>query len=565
MRSSTSSKIAVVVNIAFLSLMLTACGVKITTSTDVVKPSETQASRMLAQATFGPTADEITRMESIGTSAWFNDQFAKPQTLHFTYMNQVQSQLAAGQTVTQNHFFESFWKTAAQGDDQLRQRVAYALSQILVISYQNDTLANMPRGVAHYYDTLGAFAFGNYRDLLEAVTLHPMMGNYLSALRNQKTQGARVPDENYAREIMQLFTIGLVKLNQDGSATTEATYNNDDIKGLAKVFTGWSWAGTDKTNGRFFGNNTPAPDPERDWKPMQNYSAFHELVYDENAPAIPKSVLLSDAINGRTIPQNTSGEASLKIALDALFNHPNVGPFIGRQLIQRLVTSNPSPAYITRVSAAFANNGQGVRGDMKAVIRAILLDPEALTAPDSANPNVGKLREPVLRLANWMRAFNASSASGRFLQSNNTDNTANSLGQTPMRSPSVFNFYRPDYQPPNTALATANLDAPEMQTTEETSVVGYLNFMRGVVQNGTGVSNEIKANYATELQLAATPELLVNRVNLLLMQNQMSDSLRSKILTAINSVPNNSALNTANRVYLAVYLTMASPEYLVQK
>lgn len=553
--------------VALLSLLLAACGIKVTTSSDVISPSESQASRILTQATFGATAEEIKRLETIGTSAWFNDQFARPQKLHFAYMNQVQNQLAAGQNISQNNFFESFWQQAITGDDQLRQRVTYALSQILVISFQNDTLASMPRGVANYYDTLAAHAFGNYRDLLEAITLHPMMGNYLSALRNQKTVGARVPDENYAREIMQLFTIGLVKLNLDGTTTNEATYNNTDIQGLAKVFTGWSWAGADKSDRRFFGNDTPTPDPARDWKQMQNYPQFHET-FDVDPTATPKSVLLSDVVNGRTIPQNTTGEASLQIALDALFNHPNVGPFIGRQLIQRLVTSNPSPAYISRVSAAFNNNGQSVRGDMKAVIKAILLDPEALdptTQPNYDANKAGKLREPVIRLANWGRAFKVSSSSGRFLQSGNTDNTLNSLGQTAMRSPSVFNFFRPDYQPPNTGLSIAQLNAPEMQITEETSVVGYLNFMRDVIPNGSGISRDIKANYATELQLAGTPTLLLDRVNLLLMQNQMSDSLREKILAAINSVPNVTAANSANRVYLAIYLTMASPEYLVQK
>lgn len=534
--------------VALFSAMLTACGVEVTTTTDVVQPSAVQSSRMLTQGTFGPTVAEIRRMETMGTAAWFNDQFAKPQTLHLAYMNRVQASLAAGQRLDEDHFLESFWQQAIRGDDQLRQRVAFALSQIFVISFQNDTLASNPRGVAHYYDTLGAYAFGNYRDLLEAVTLHPMMGNYLSSLRNQKTVGARVPDENYAREIMQLFSIGLRQLNQDGTDTSSpatATYTNDDIKGLAKVFTGWSWAGSDKSAGRFFGNNSPAPDPNRDWLPMQNYPAYHET--------------LAKDFLGVSIPANTSGEASLKIALDTLFNHPNVGPFIGRQLIQRLVTSNPSPAYVARVAAAFANNRQGVRGDMKAVIKAILLDADAMTPP--TGNTAGKLREPVIRLTNWMRAFHANSSSGSF-RLTSLDNTLNSLGQTPMRSPSVFNFYRPEYQPPNTSIATANIVAPEMQITEETSVVGYLNFMRDTIPNGTGTSRDIRPDYSAELALAATPDLLLDRINLLLLQNQMSATLRGQILTAINANPANSA---ANKVYLAIFLTMASPEYLVQK
>jgi uncharacterized protein (DUF1800 family) len=534
--------------IALFTALLTACGgseTTTTTSSNTVHPTPAQASRLLSQASFGPTTTEINRVVQMGTAAWISDQFQKPQKLHFVYMNAAQNYLPAGQEVRQEQFFESFWQQAINGDDQLRQRVAFALSQIFVISYQNSTLAYDARGVAHYYDTLGRHAFGNFRELLEAVTLHPMMGNYLSALANQKTAGTRVPNENYAREIMQLFTIGLRQLDQYGEDTIPPaeTYTSDDIKGLAKIFTGWSWGGPDKSSTRFWGGN---PDANRDWLPMQNYPNYHET--------LPKKFLTAD------IPANTSGEASLKIALDTLFNHPNVGPFIGKRLIQRLVTSNPSPAYVGRVAAVFADNGQGVRGDMKAVIKAVLMDTEALN-PAPTDNNAGKIREPVLRLANWMRAFHATSVSGRF-QMGEHDDPLWGLAQTPMRSPSVFNFYRPEYRPPNTNIATNNKFSPEMQITEEMSVTGYLNFMRDAVQNGTGISNDIRADYSAELALAATPGLLLDRINLLLMQNQMSATLRSQILAAINSNPSNS---DNNRVYLAVFLTMASPEYIVQK
>ncbi len=532
-----------------LTALLSACsGESTTTTSDAVHPTPTEASRILSKGTFGPTVGEVDRLVNMGASAWFGDQFSKPQrieTLHFVYMNAAQAALPAGQRISEEQFLESFWKQAVTGDDQLRQRVAFALSQIFVISFQNNTLADNPRGVAQYYDMLGAYAFGNFRTLLEQVTLHPMMGNYLSSLRNQKTVGARLPDENYAREVMQLFTIGLKQLNQDGTDTTippTPTYNADDIKGLAKVFTGWSWYGPDKSQTRFFGGN---PDPDRDWKPMQNYPNYHE--------PLPKTFL------GVTIPANTSGEESLRIALDTLFNHPNVGPFIGKQLIQRLVTSNPSPAYVGRVAAAFSNNGQGVRGDLRAVIKAVLLDTEAMTF--STSPSAGKLREPVIRLANWMRAFNATSVSGRFPMGN-LDDPLREIGQTPMNSPTVFNFFRPDYTPPNSSIAAANLVAPEMQITEETSVVGYLNYMRNAIPNGVGTTNDIKANYSAELALANTPEQLVDRVNLLLLQNNMSTGLRGQILGAINANPSNSAQNKVN---LAIFLTMASPEYLVQK
>ena len=528
-----------------------------TTTSPADIPTQPQAARMLAQATFGATPQDIDHLTAAGYSAWIDEQFGKPQMLHRNYMDSITT---SGANLSQNNFFESFWQQAIMGEDQLRQRVAFALSQIFVISFQDSTVANYPRGVASYYDMLAADAFGNYRQLLEDATRHPMMGIYLTSLHNQKESGSRVPDENYAREVMQLLSIGLYQLNQDGSQKLVdnkpvETYSNADIKGLAKVFTGWSWAGPDKSDSRFFGGS---PDANRDWMPMQSYPKYHSVS--------DKQFL------GVTIPAQGSPnpEGDLKIALDTLFNHPNVGPFIGRQLIQRLVTSNPSPQYVARVAAAFANNGSGVRGDMKAVIKAILLDPEARADVDPATPNAGKLREPVVRLANWMRAFHATSASGRFLLGS-LDDPLTQLGQTPMRSPSVFNFYRPGYVPPNTSIAAAGLVSPEMQITAETSVVGYLNFMRDVIPNGTGSSRDVKPDYTNELALADTPDKLVDRVNLLLMGNQMSAALRSQIIAAVSSVAisatNATSAATArkNRVCLAIFLAMASPEYIVQK
>jgi uncharacterized protein (DUF1800 family) len=521
-------------------------------------PSRVEASRMLGQATFGPTVADIDHLTATGYRAWLAEQFGKPQKSHRTYIDAVTA--ASGGPATQNHFFASFWQQAATGEDQLRQRVTFALSQIFVISFQDGTLAGQPRGVAAYYDTLAAHAFGNYRDLLEAVSRHPMMGIYLSALRNRKEAGARVPDENYAREVMQLLSIGLYELNQDGSPKLRdnrplETYTNADISGLAKVFTGWSWAGPDTSNQRFFGDNAA---PNRDWLPMQGYPQYHST---------SDKIFLGVTLGGQAA---ATPEASLKIALDRLFQHPNVGPFIGRQLIQRLVTSNPSPAYVTRVAAAFADNGSGVRGDLRAVIAAILLDPEARAAPDPGNLGQGKLREPVVRLAHWMRSFNAGSVSGRFLMST-LDDPLTALGQTPLRAPNVFNFYRPGYIPPNTALANAGLAAPEMQITGEPSVVGYLNFMHAVIPGGAGTSGDIKADYAAEIALADTPERLLDRVDLLLTAGQMSADLRAQILDTIKSVtiptgnPASALTARKNRVNLAVFLTMASPEYLVQK
>jgi uncharacterized protein (DUF1800 family) len=519
-------------------------------------PTQAQASRFLAQATFGATTNDIDLLTGNGLSAWLAGQFDKPQFLHRSAIDTTVA--STGQGASANFFFESFWKQAATGEDQLRQRVAFALSQIFVVSLQDSTVANYPRGVAAYYDMLGANAFGNFRKLLEDVSLHPMMGIYLTSMRNQKESGTRVPDENFAREVMQLLTIGLYELNQDGSLKMidnkpVETYTNADIVGLAKVFTGWSWGGPDKSDTRFNGGNA---DPSRDWIPMQSYPKFHSI-------SEKKFLGVTIAAQAAANP-----EADLKIALDTLFNHPNVGPFIGRQLIQRLVTSNPSPQYVSRVAAAFNNSGEGVRGDMKAVIKAILLDPEARNDAETASS--GKLREPVVRLGNWMRAFDAKSISGRYLLGS-LDDPLSQLGQTPMRSPSVFNFYRPGYVPPNTSIAAAGLVSPEMQITGETSVVGYLNLMRDVIPNGIGNSRDIKADYVTELALADTPDKLVDRINLLLLANRMSPTLRSQILAAVNSVAISSTNATSaatarkNRVNLAIFLAMASPEYIVQK
>lgn len=525
------------------------------------QPSPSQAVRFLQQSTFGANSSEITSLSNTGFSNWLNTQFNISQTLHRNYMDKIAATLPKGVSdLNQNHFFESFWQQAINGEDQLRQRVAFALSQILVVSFQDSGVANYPRGVASYYDTLNTHAFANYRQLLEAVSLHPVMGVYLTSLRNQKESGTRVPDENYAREVMQLFSIGLYKLNLDGSYVIEngkpvETYTNADITGLAKVFTGWSWAGPDKTNTRFFGGT---PDPNRDWLPMQGYPNYHSTSI--------KTFL------GVTIPAQSPAapEASLKIALDTLFNHPNVGPFIGKQLIQRLVTSNPSPQYIARVASAFNNNGQGIRGDLKAVVKAILMDVEARNDPSLGNAGVGKLREPILRLSNWLRAFSARSTSSAY-RITNLDDPLSGLAQTPMRSPSVFNFYRPGYVPPNSGIATAQLVSPEMQITAETSVVGYLNFMRDAIPNGVGSSRDVKGDYSAFTPLATTPDQLVDKINLLLMANQMSSGLRSQIIAAVNSITipttTQTAIDTAklNRVYMSIYLTMASPEYLVQK
>jgi uncharacterized protein (DUF1800 family) len=582
-----------------LLAVLAACGGGNSSSggdTTVATPPDTSASntpaasaRFLTQATYGPTSAEITRLSSMSYAAWVDEQFAKPQSYHRIYLNQAAADLAAtGGTVSQTNFFDSYWAQAIAGDDQLRQRAAFALSQIFVISFTDATLRSQPRGVASYYDMLGEKAFGNFRDLLEAVALHPMMGVYLSHLKNQKEDATtgRVPDLNFAREITQLFTIGQYQLNADGSsvlgsdAKPALAYAPADLSGLSQVFTGWSWyagpATTDRTSRRFFGSDANV---ERDWRPMQDYTRY--------AANTDFHSISAKSFFGVTIAPQTLATADpvgdLKIALDTLFKHPNVAPFIGKQLIQRLVTSNPSPAYVGRVSAAFNDNGAGVRGDMKAVWKAILLDAEARTAGTSTS--AGKVREPVVRLANFMRAFNAKSTSGRFEGIGNTDDPATRLNQTVMSAPSVFNFYRPGYVPSSKPIADAGLVAPELQIVHDVSVAGYMNYMRNLVTINT--TRDIQQDYAAELALADKPADLVERMNLLLFYGQMPAALRTQLEAAATSraIPapvypsppaasappptptNQAAIDSAkrDRVYLAVFMSMSSPDYLIQK
>lgn len=498
-------------------------------------PTQAEAARFLAQATFGPNEAEINRLSAMSYGAWIDEQMAKPQTLHRLYINQATADLASvGQQISSTNFFDSWWSQALGSEDQLRQRAAFALSELMVISFTDSTLRNQTRGVASYYDVLGEKAFGNFRDLLESTALHPMMGIYLSWLKNEKEDAktGRVPDLNFAREITQLFAVGEYKLNVDGSNQMGAdgrpapAYTAKDLEGLSQMFTGYSWyAGpqpTDRTNRRFYGNDASL---ERDWRPMQSYNNY---TANTDFHSISEKKFW-----GVTVPAQTKSdnEGDFKIAIDTVFNNPSVGPFVSKQLIQRLVTSNPSPAYVGRVATIFNDNGKGVRGDMAAVWKAILLDTEARTV--STSPSYGKVREPVIRLANMLRAFNATSVSTRYTGIGNTDDPASRLNQTPMFAPTVFNFFRPGYVPSGKALTDAGLVVPELQITHDVSVAGYMNYIRAWVQ--LDKNRDIQHAYTAEIALADKPTELVDRMNLLLFGGTMPDTLRTQLTTAVAS------------------------------
>jgi uncharacterized protein (DUF1800 family) len=506
----------------------------------VVQPTRAQAARFLDQASMGATKAQIEQIASSGYAAWLDGQFAMPRAIsHWDWLVGAGFATIATQN-NQQGFDPVMWRQLIASGDTLRQRVGMALLDFLVVGIDGVNLPWRQFAVAAYADVLLDNVFGNFRTLMTAISTNVAMGYYLTFAGNRKANAATgaVPDENYARELMQLFTIGLLKLNSDGSVQTNAgvpveTYTQDDITGLARVFTGWNLDSAD--------NSTP----DRLRRPMINNGSQHETG--------AKTFL------GTTIPPGTDGPNSLRLALDAIFAHANVPPFVCKQLIQRLVTSNPTPPYVARISAVFENNGAGVRGDLKAVVRAILLDNEARDETVAAGNNFGKLREPIMRLTGWARAFNANSPSGTW-PIGDTSSTATRLGQSPGRSPSVFNFFRPGYTPPNTAISAAGLVAPEFQITSEPSVVAYVNYMAVVVSLGSG---DVQANYADMLALPDSTAL-VDEVDILL-GARLSAATKTSIKAAVDSISAGSAGGPQNRVYTAVLLTLASPEYLVQK
>jgi uncharacterized protein (DUF1800 family) len=523
-----------------------------------------EASRFLARATFGGSKSEIASLTGRDAADWLATEFSRSRTLTMpALLSQPRDTEGRLQSNRVDHLY---WDHIITANDQLRQRMAFALSQIVVYSdaADNDQLMR-----AYYQDILIRHAFGNYRDLLEEVTYSPAMGEWLTYLRNRKgdERSGRMPDENYAREILQLFSIGLIELNMDGTPKLDAqgqqieTYTNDDIEGLARVFTGLSWVGGDF-------NSQP-----------QDGDIRQMVMYPEEHSELEKVFL------GTTIAAGTGGDESIRIALDTIFEHPNVAPFISRLLIQRFTQSDPAPAYVENVATAFETGrftaqggrsfGTGQRGDLQATLAAVLLEPTIFEEPNAgATVTTGKVREPILRFTHWARAFDISGVdAGNEWRLNDTRSSDDSLGQQSFSSPSVFNFYRPGYVAPGTGSGAQNITVPEFQIVNESSSVGYLNFMTDFVFERAGQRNRdietYAPDYSDELALVNDPTALVDHLDDLLTGGRMSDAEKVDIVDILQTIEirTNSAENTEadqeDVVQAAVTLVVNSPSYAV--
>ncbi len=610
-----------------------------------ISPGE--ASRFLMQTTFGPTDDEIARVQKIGYANWIDDQLSKPpETILPVIADIHHDALAIFKGLGHNgdiekdvmaHFRETFyvadnvgeeilnradrpvlepddqafvgreakkaglsegamrtwrvkslaydeadepelefiwWTQAINGNDQLRKRVAFAWSQHFVVSFYDGNIHLLGiEAQADYYDTLAVNGLGNFRDLLKYVTFHPCMGTYLTYINSQKTNQADTihPDENYAREIMQLFTIGLWELNPDGTKRLKdgnpiPAYTNDDVRELARVFTGIGYTGGFNSRSALIDSHGACPtgSPAKAGK-----YPFGQGWSDKAAAGKGPNVLdyypsyhddgVKVLVGGRkTLPAGQGPAKDIDDALDCLFEHPNTPPFISRSLIERFTTSNPSPAYVKRIADVFINNGKGVRGDLTAVIRAILLDPEA--RHPSERLDTGKLREPLLRFSALIRAFKPTGQYGIFKMYN----SRKLMEEEPLCSTTVFNFYHPDYGPPG-PIVDAGMVAPEFQITDAITSIGLPNYFRDCIYKGTvvsrGLGSTVKLDFSSELPLAGNVDALIDRYNILLTGDTMGAETHDIIHTAVSQIP---ASQPADRVKLAAYLTSISPDSAIQ-
>lgn len=614
--------------------------------------SDSDASRFLTQATFGPIDTDIQTLRQRGYTGWLQDQFAATPTYEMNYLNWVGNTLS--EDVGQNNRQEAWFLGALGGpdpqnnalihSDQLRQRVAFALSEIFVISDNNTTLDDFPRGMGYFYDILVRDAFGNYRNLLQDVSLSPAMGVYLNMMGNRRADLSQNlhPDENYGREINQLFSVGLVMLNADGTPKLSGgqpipTYTQTTVTNFAHVFTSWNWSDCDADDQghQFMQDNFSYCGPDYDTSanfltPMIPFDTTDPL-YPSSSPSyhdngtdatndVSNKQLLSyaGAVNGGVLGNGGTAQSDLTFALDNIFNHPNVGPFIASQLIQRLVTSNPSPAYVQRVATTFNNDGTGTRGNLKAVVQAILLDPEARYGQWQNPTKFGKLREPLLTLTHYWRAMAAQHRCGQNIAAVGTPgqngysapskyanqpyryagySTAWSTGattsygvgvdQASLDALTVFNFFKPAYVPPG-EMTTDNLLGPEFQIATDSIVAGTNNTfatnalygyfdIKDTCDSGDTFGN-VGVNHAQDVALAGSgnggasdpSDRLVTEYSKRFMSGQMSPYMYNQLVTYLNTIDKTWANPQGSdwrlqRVYRALYLVLTSPEYMIQK
>jgi len=518
-----------------------------TSEQDLSRTDRVSAAQFLQLATFGATAVEIDAKTKVSVDEWLEAQFQLPISRHTPIVNRYLQTYgydidAMPNPGTFRRF--AFWERAIGSPDQLRQLVAYALAQVFVVSDRPTPIFVNPLALSSYYDTLLEHSFGNFEDLLFAVTMHPVMGFYLSHVNNAKSDpmANTFPDENYAREVMQLFTIGLYELNLDGSWVLDPagkpipTYDNQVIREFSKVFTGLSYGETGYSPELMFGKRNPAFNV-----PMVMFEEFHE-------PG-EKSLL-----NGEVLPSGQSAMEDIQGAVKNLFQHANVGPFIGKLLIQRLITSNPSPAYFARVASAFNGEGETPRGDMKALVRAIFTDPEVASAE--------RIREPFRRYVHMIRALEPTSEDGSYP---GLGYLAQFLtGQHVLSAPSVFNFYSPAFTQPG-ELETLGWVSPELQITTEDTIVGITNLVAATLYREQGLDTpidfpDVTFNLSHYFALADEGEALVDEIAIVFAGDQLSDVARSIILDAVEEIP---ATNRQDRVNLALYLTLIAPSYAV--
>ncbi|GAA0705908.1 DUF1800 domain-containing protein [Dokdonella soli] len=595
--------------------------------------SDADAARFLAQATFGPTDADIHHLRAIGYQAWLAEQFAATPTLEMSYLNWIGTTLH--EQIGQNNRQEAWFLGALGGPDpqnnnivhtdQLRQRMAFALSEIMVVSDQNTTLNGFAPGVAYYYDILASNAFGNYRTLLEQVTKSPAMGVYLNMMGNQRANAALNihPDENYAREINQLFSIGLVMLNPDGTVKLSGsgqpipTYTQSTVSAFAHVFTGWNWADCDANGSDNFNGCGPDYTTGANFlTPMVAFDTTNPLYpaispsYHDNGTRLPDDIsnkqLLSypGAASGGVLANGGTAQSDLSFALDNVYNHPNVAPFISKQLIQRLVTSNPSPAYVQRVATVFNNNRQS-QNQLQSVAQAILLDPESRNGQWQSPDTFGKLREPLLRLTHLWRAMGARHACGQNLPASGTTaainyanqpyryggnawNTADTqygsgVAQASLDALTVFNFFKPSFLPPG-EMVTRGLLGPEFQINTDSIISNSSNAFENYALNSdiadacgsTDQFGDVKINSAQDFALAGSgsggaadpSDRLVDAYSTRFMSGQMSPFMRQTLISYLNVIDSTWANGgdwRQERIKRALYLIHTSPEYVIQK